>query len=173
MTKINLLPQRGVSCVKFYYFKAQVLLFWVVVGMGLLSWHIILQQKINVAVKYSSHLQQELNAVITQIHTNSNLKKQQQIEQRSTGHIVNLEQKRTNFVQIFEALHQGVSGNLYFTQVLIKGREVKMIGQTRTMLDLKQLITKLVAVKYGSNVPSIQRIIRQDNGYGFVLLWQC
>lgn len=162
MTRINLLPRQRWIWTKFFLLMA---------GIILLSWHMVLRQKINAAAKHNKHLQQELNTLITQVRNHVDLKKQQRVGQQSASYIASLEQKRTNLVQIFEILNQGVSGSVYFTQLLIKNGEVRIIGQTKSMFDLKQLITKLAAAKYGESAPSIQKITKQNDGYGFVLLW--
>src|SRR3990170_6621302 len=170
-TKINLLPWRAESQLKrIYCFKIQMVIFLVVAGLILLSWHIFLQQKINLATKQANLLQKQLNLVSQQIQDNSKLKQQQELQQQAINQAVKLEQQQAKFIQIFEAVHQGVSANLHLTQLLVNDHEVKIIGQAKLLSDLKQLITKLSQIKGGA-IPSIQKVSRQNNGYEFVLLW--
>jgi len=169
--KINLLPWRAESRLKrIYYFKIQMVIFLVVAGLILLSWHMFLQQKINLATKQTKYLQQQLDLVEKQMRDNGVIKQQQELKQQAINQAIKLEQQQAKFIQIFEAVHQGVSTNLHLTQLLVNDHEVKIIGQAKLLSDLKQLITKLSQIKGGA-IPSIQKVSRQNNGYEFVLLW--
>ena len=169
--KINLLPWRAESRLKrIYYFKIQMVIFLVVAGLILLSWHMFLQQKINLATKQTKYLQQQLDLVEKQMRDNGVIKQQQELKQQAINQAIKLEQQQAKFIQIFEAVHQGVSTNLHLTQLLVNDHEVKIIGQAKLLSDLKQLITKLFQIKGGA-IPSIQKVSRQNNGYEFVLLW--
>jgi len=161
--KINLLQKQPEVGVKSFLAVA------VVAVLIHLLWHMVLQQKIAAATKYQGYLQQELSALIIPAYNDNNLIKQQSVEQRLARSGANLEQKRADFVQIFEMLQQGVSRNLYLTQLLIKNGEVKIVGHARSMSDLMRLATMLTAYKHGSNTPSIQKITSQNSGYSFVL----
>ena len=170
-TKINLLPWRAESQLKrIYCFKIQMVIFLVVAGLILLSWHMFLQQKINLATKQTKYLQQQLDLVEKQMRDNGVIKQQQELKQQAINQAIKLEQQQAKFIQIFEAVHQGVSTNLHLTQLLVNDHEVKIIGQAKLLSDLKQLITKLFQIKGGA-IPSIQKVSRQNNGYEFVLLW--
>jgi len=83
---------------------------------------------------------------------------------------LSLEQKQIEFIQIFNAIHQGMLANLYITQLSIKDHEVKIMGQVKLLSDLNQFNTKLFQIKSGS-MPIIQKISRQNDCYDFVLLW--
>ncbi len=155
----------------FYDFKVSGPIFLLVVGIILLSWHLVLQRKTTVAVKQRNYLQRELNKMVAKVADGAKLREGQQTDNNAISFITNLGQQRSNFVRIFTALNQGVVRDLYFTRLVIKGCEVKITGQTKTISSLGSLVTKLAESQYGGRVPLVQKIVRLGEGYGFVLLW--
>ena len=171
--KINFLAPKEATYFYLYDFKVQVPVFLVMAGIILFLWHMVLHQRIDAEIKHGNYLQQELQKVIAKIDekikTSSNPRADK--EKEITNLVATLGKKRASFVQVFMALHQGMSDGLYFTQILIKNGEVKLIGQARSMANLMRLITSFTAAKYGSRTPAIQKITRQEGGYGFSLFF--
>jgi hypothetical protein len=162
MTAINLLPRHKEASSRGFY-----VIFFVVINIVFLLWHISLQQRKNVAIKQVHMLQKDLESVAKQSQDSAQLKKQEQI---MANNIKELEQSRIKFVQIFRVMHQGMARNLNLIQLAIKSREIKIIGRTKSISDLKQLVVKIIDSKCG-NFPVIQKVNRNQNGYDFVLLW--
>ncbi|HBY55807.1 MAG TPA: hypothetical protein DEG23_03215 [Coxiellaceae bacterium] len=169
--KINLLPWRvELQFKKIYYFKMQMAIFLVAAGSILLLWHVFLEQKINRTTKQANQLQKQLDLAAKQIQDGSKLKQQKDMGHQVANQTLSLEQKQIEFIQIFNAIHQGMLANLYITQLSIKDHEVKIMGQVKLLSDLNQFNTKLFQIKSGS-MPIIQKISRQNDCYDFVLLW--
>lgn len=168
MMGINLLAKRQeLDSKKSRYFKLQAIILLVVAGLVLLLWHMRLQQKNNVVLKQVHCLQKDLEELVKPSQGSAWPKGQGQL---IANNMVDLEKKRTKFVQIFSTMQQGVARNLNLTQLSIKNGEIKIIGETKSISDLKSLVATIISSKNRS-VPVIQKVNRKQDGYDFILLW--
>ncbi|MBU0744669.1 MAG: hypothetical protein KKE11_04810 [Gammaproteobacteria bacterium] len=166
MVEINLLSCcREKPHTKYSYLKISQIIFFGIVGVVLLLWHMGLEQKNSVALKQINNLQQELEVLSKQDQSGSRLKKR---EQRMGADVINLEKKRYRLVKVIKAMQVGVMRNLSLTEVIIKNDAIKITGQTRSISDLERLMVKIIESKCG-NEPVIQKVNRKLDGYSFVL----
>lgn len=172
-TKLNLLPWRAeLRLKKLHNFRLQLLVFLGAVLLILLSWHLLLQQQINLITKRTHYLQQQLDLVARQVEQQKHLNQQQLECQQIVDKLMNLKAQRTQITRFFKGLHQGVSNNLYFTKLQLTNHKVKMLGQAKTIVDLNHLVTNLAKINRGNRL-EIQKIDRKQGFYGFDLTWLC
>lgn len=162
---INLLPWRiELQLKKIFYFKLQLLVTLAVAVSILILWHVKLQQKINVDTKKINFLQLQQKRIIERKQDENKLQQQQQ----ALNHIKELEQQQLKFVRFFESMHQALPANIYFEQLSIKNYRAKITGRSKTIAELKLLITKFIQAK-GAVVPIVQKIRHKSDSYDFVL----
>jgi len=151
MCDVNLLPHE-----KNWHFKLQALIFLLIVVLVLLLWHMNLQKKINILAGQVICLEKELTKT----------------SKSSRGDVKSPQHARKNrFMQILQEILQGVPGGLNFTELQFESREVKIIGQTKSIADLAQFIKNLQ--HFEKNAPIIQKIDKQGVGYNFTMTWLC
>jgi Tfp pilus assembly protein PilN len=173
MVKINLLVTRGGT---FVYLSQLKVLVTCSVGMSLIIlvvWHVFLAQKNAEEIKRKDCLQKELQLLETKIATNVNIKEKSQLDQEkaTSGFEAVLEKKRQGLVKVFMALHQGTTSSLYFTQVSIKNDGVRLSGLTGSLSGLVPLISSFAVPQHDARKAVIQKITKEDGGYGFSLFF--
>jgi Tfp pilus assembly protein PilN len=160
MIKINLMPwredlhlqaQRNLKLIMFVGFSGGII--------AIILWYMVIHWRINTATKQINSLQQQYNILKRQVAL---LK-----PPKAAKIIADLERRRFLLVQFFNCLQDNPEKNIYLTQLIIKKSDIKLFGGAESMAGVAVLINNLN--KY-SHVAVLEKITRQDEGYGFTIL---
>ena len=170
---INLLPWRNsLRLKKEQCFRRQWGFIFGAMIIALTVWHLVLWRQINIVIKQTTHVRQQLSLLERRSQDENGGKQEQQKLQQVANRIINLEQRRSGLIQIFENLHRSVAANSQLTQLVIKSDGVKLFGKTDSMFGITQLVKSFAQTKYCA-MPLVQKISRQDEEYNFVVLLSC